>query len=202
MAQHQCPVLWEQLCSPDDFRALPHSQAPNTVTHRLRVPSPSTQVHKTQPILSVSPSFSGHLRLDPSSTMLHSHLSEAPLLVHACLLSLHLPVLHFLHLSISQFLIFFSLNSMYLLVQVSDKPDHPWHVHHHFPQPRPSQVSPFNTSHFRLPTIYETAVSCKHSSQYSHAQMVLLLTLSVEPSLNAREELAAGCYCGDNTRVQ
>jgi len=29
-----------------------------------------------------------------------------------------------------------------------------------------------------------------------------LLTLSVEPSLNAREELAAGCYCGDDTRVR
>jgi len=63
--------------------------------------------------------------------MLHSHLSEAPLLVRACLLSLHLPVLHFLRLSISQFLIFFSLNSIYPLVQVSDEPDHPWHVHHH-----------------------------------------------------------------------
>ena len=30
----------------------------------------------------------------------------------------------------------------------------------------------------------------------------VLLTLSVEPSLNAREELAAGCYCGDDTRVR
>ena len=33
-------------------------------------------------------------------------------------------------------------------------------------------------------------------------QLVLLLTLSVEPSLNVREELAAGRYCGDDTRVQ
>ena len=29
-----------------------------------------------------------------------------------------------------------------------------------------------------------------------------MLTLSVEPSLNAREELAAGRYCGDDTRVR
>jgi len=33
-------------------------------------------------------------------------------------------------------------------------------------------------------------------------QLVLLLTLSVEPSLNVREELAAGRYCGDDTRVR
>ena len=31
---------------------------------------------------------------------------------------------------------------------------------------------------------------------------VWVLTLSVEPSLNAREELAAGRYCGDDTRVR
>jgi len=29
-----------------------------------------------------------------------------------------------------------------------------------------------------------------------------LLMLSVEPSLNVREELAAGHYCGDDTRVR
>jgi len=33
-------------------------------------------------------------------------------------------------------------------------------------------------------------------------QLVLLLTLSVEPSLNVREELAARHYCGDDTRVR
>ena len=33
-------------------------------------------------------------------------------------------------------------------------------------------------------------------------QLVLLLALSVEPSLNTREELAAGCYYGDDTRVR
>jgi len=32
-------------------------------------------------------------------------------------------------------------------------------------------------------------------------QLVLLLMLSVEPSLNAREELATERYCGDDTRV-
>ena len=31
---------------------------------------------------------------------------------------------------------------------------------------------------------------------------LFVLTLSVEPSLNGREELAAGCYCGDDTRVR
>jgi len=41
----------------------------------------------------------------------------------------------------------------------------------------------------------------------THMQNFLLnvhfvLTLSVEPSLNAREELAAGRYCGDDTRVR
>jgi len=29
-----------------------------------------------------------------------------------------------------------------------------------------------------------------------------VLMLSVEPSLNVREELAAGCYCSDDTQVQ